>query len=196
MTKTGKIAVLAVMVVLVIGGATIALANNGNTYTGCLTPGGTIIHVAIGGQPAHECASSHTQISWNETGLAGADGADGADGVDGVDGVDGADGADGTDGADGADGADGDFSGWEIVTVQFVPNTWAPGEIKQLSAFCPSGKKVLGGGFLAVHPTTRAFASTPNSSGDGYAVSFVSTADPAPFLELLVVRATCASVTP
>ena len=64
-----------VAILLVAGaGAAFALSDNGNTYTGCLDPGGTIIHVAIGDQPAKMCAPSHTQISWNETGPAGPQG--------------------------------------------------------------------------------------------------------------------------
>lgn len=75
-------------------------------------------------------------------------GAQGPAGQDGVDGVDGQDGIDGQDGVDGQNGV----SGYEIVTE--VPLWGGGGGTRELTMYCPPGKKVFGfgynGGFFTV----------------------------------------------
>ena len=103
-------------------------------------------------------------------GPAGADGADGADGANGLDGAvgpqgpagaDGADGAVGPQGPAGADGADG-VSGYQIVsssgTSGFFASTFA------VTAACPAGKSVVGGGGN-VSPNAYLRGSLPSTSG-------------------------------
>ena len=64
----------------------IALAS---TFTGCLTEGGAVIHVAIGIEPASPCNGSQTQIGWSETGPVGPQGPQGPAGPGGSSGVSG-----------------------------------------------------------------------------------------------------------
>jgi hypothetical protein len=45
-----------------------------NTFTGCLTRGGSIVNVAIGSDPAQPCRGSQIQVSWNEQGPQGPQG--------------------------------------------------------------------------------------------------------------------------
>ena len=47
MSKSRIMVILAVLAILVLGGTVFAFATNGNTYTGCLGPGGNLTHVAI-----------------------------------------------------------------------------------------------------------------------------------------------------
>lgn len=47
------------------------LAAAQDTFTGCLTTGGSIINVAIGTDPAQPCTANQLQISWNEEGQKG-----------------------------------------------------------------------------------------------------------------------------
>jgi MFS family permease len=50
---------------------------SGNTYTGCLNPGGNVLHVAVGPLPGHPCSSNQLQISWNQAGPMGPQGPQG-----------------------------------------------------------------------------------------------------------------------
>ena len=52
-------------------------------YTGCLK-NGQISAVAVGGSPSAACATASVQITWNETGPAGATGQQGATGARGA----------------------------------------------------------------------------------------------------------------
>ena len=70
-TRTAVAAATALL--LVFGG--VALAQGGDTYTGCLKEG-KIDEVAIGTEPANPCKSGEVQISWNEEGVPGQDGGD------------------------------------------------------------------------------------------------------------------------
>ena len=136
------IIVLALGVLMTIGaGAVFATTSGGNTYTGCLDPGGTIIHVAIGDQPAKECARSHTQISWNETGPQGPQGPAGPQGPEGPVGPQGPEGPAGADGVDGV-------SGYEVVSKVLLGPLAAGEATGDIVANCPAGKKVLGGGVI------------------------------------------------
>lgn len=65
----------------------IALAGpggNGDTYTGCLTGGGSINKVAVGDDPAGPCRGNSVQISWNAEGRQGPPGDPGAAGPPGA----------------------------------------------------------------------------------------------------------------
>ena len=57
-----------------------------NQYTGCVTTQNTLTNVAVGSDPADQCKATDTEISWNETGLPGADGLPGANGLPGIQG--------------------------------------------------------------------------------------------------------------
>lgn len=119
------IAAAGASIVLVAGVLGVSFANAdapGQTYTGCLKLG-LVFNVAVGTSPLYPCPRGAVQISWNQTGLRGADGAAGADGTPGksayeiwldlgnsgtpddfIASLRGPAGADGSNGLDGADG--------------------------------------------------------------------------------------------
>jgi len=77
-------------------------------------------------------------------GATGANGAQGATGANGVQGATGANGAQGATGANGATGASGAM-GYQRVTG---PTSADDANAKTATADCPSGKKVIGGGYV------------------------------------------------
>ena len=126
---------IALVLSLVVGaGAVYAMTNGGNTYTGCLDPGGTIIHVAIGDQPAQACAPSHTQISWNETGPQGAQGPAGPQGPEGPA------------GPQGEPGTASSISFYQNPGDKFTDVDLQPGEVYIKTAVCDAGDILIGGG--------------------------------------------------
>ena len=56
------IAVSAAGALLYVAGTNLAVAGSADDYTGCLTPGGTIIHVAEGASPLKPCSRKQTVI--------------------------------------------------------------------------------------------------------------------------------------
>jgi hypothetical protein len=66
-----------VIALLAFGGKVVAAIDNGNIYTGCLNPGGNILKVAIGDEPAKPCVDDQLQISWSAEGPQGPPGAHG-----------------------------------------------------------------------------------------------------------------------
>jgi hypothetical protein len=101
----------AAVVALAIGGAAMALArssDSGAAYQGCLSNvGGLIYNVKVNAPSAPACLGRDKQISWNQSGPAGAPGATGAPGPRGAAGAAGAKGAPGAAGAKGDSGAAG-----------------------------------------------------------------------------------------
>ena len=56
---------VALMVLLLAGGLAAALAQGESTcLTGCLTPGGTLVKVAVGPSPAGPCSAEQTEVTW------------------------------------------------------------------------------------------------------------------------------------
>jgi hypothetical protein len=80
------------------------------------------------------CPTGTTLITWNQTGPPGPAGATGPAGPQGPQGATGAQGAQGIQGAPGV-------SHYEVIVQQF---TLVPDQVA--TAFCPTGKRVLGGG--------------------------------------------------
>jgi len=142
------------MALLVASGVAVA-TNHSDTYTGCLTAGGSVINVAIGSDPAQMCGGNQTQISWNETGPQGPQGVPGAQGPQGPQGDPGAQGPQGDPGAQGPTGLQGDtgpagppgvgLSGWEVVNVR-TPNVILSNVARGQAVHCPAGKLPTGGG--------------------------------------------------
>ena len=136
--KRQSIVFLAVVATLLLGGIVMAQSVNGNTYTGCLDPGGTIIHVAIGDQPAKACAPGHTQISWNETGPQGEQGPTGPQGPEGPA------------GPQGPEGPQGPAGGLQLQTVRIFGDSGEinPGqEVVYQAGPCPVDYRAISGGF-------------------------------------------------
>jgi hypothetical protein len=70
-----KLTIFGILVALLaFGGTVMAAMDSSNTYTGCLNPGGKILNVAIGEEPAKQCADDQLQISWNAEGPPGPPG--------------------------------------------------------------------------------------------------------------------------
>jgi hypothetical protein len=82
------------------------------------------------------CRSYENPIDWNAAGATGATGPTGTTGAAGTTGSTGPTGAKGTTGATGV-------SGYQVVTADTAENTT---DYKTVTAFCPAGKKILGGG--------------------------------------------------
>jgi hypothetical protein len=201
------IILIALLVLTIVGaGAAVAQMSGGNTYTGCLDPGGTIIHVAIGDQPAKACAPSHTQISWNETGPegpqgpagpqgpegpAGPEGPEGPAGPEGPEGPAGPEGPEGPAGQNGTDGVSGYKTNRALLLV--VP---AGGE-ETLQVDCPDGKRILGGGIS--NPITDVYVSQSfplvARSPNGWVVTLVNPTDEVQFVTAAAI-AICADVQP
>ena len=150
-----KLSIIAVALVVLAAGNAALAASHGDSYTGCLTPGGKIVKVAIGTSPAGNCSETQTQITWSETGPTGPTGATGPQGPAGPEGPIGPQGATGETGATGPGGAVGPagpqgpagpsgMGGWEIVTD--TAHAGGFDSIVSESVSCPPGKIVVGGG--------------------------------------------------
>ena len=188
---------IALMLSLDVGaGAVYAMTNGGNTYTGCLDPGGTIIHVAVGDEPLQNCAPSHTQISWNETGPEGPQGPAGPQGPEGPAGPQGSAGPTGPQGPEGPQGPAGGLSGYEVVRVVRSVNAEPNSSSTGATATCPEGKVPLGGGASRIKgfPLLQLYDSFPNLE-NGWTVVYYNTSDEAES-ETLFVHVTCANATP
>jgi Collagen triple helix repeat (20 copies) len=81
-----------------------AVAQDDETYYGCLTPESLLVDVGVGTAPDGHCASTDTLISWNEVGPAGPQGETGEAGAPGEQGLQGDDGPAGPQGQPGEPG--------------------------------------------------------------------------------------------
>jgi Collagen triple helix repeat (20 copies) len=136
------------------------------------------------------CTGNETPISWNQSGpqgpegvagpqgTPGSQGAPGPQGPPGPQGVAGSQGAQGPQGAPGPQGPQGSpgpagpagISGYEIVNAHGeLP---ANGKV-QVVATCSSGKRVLGGGYVAPSELDTALLSRPEGD-NGWRVDFKS----------------------
>jgi hypothetical protein len=147
-----RASVIVLATIALVAGGTALAAGGPDTYTGCLTPGGKIVKIAIGSDPAGDCTGQQTQVSWNETGPEGPAGPQGPAGLQGRVGPQGDPGPQGRPGLQGPQGPVGPqgpagpsgMSGWEIVQH----STRADGFDTRVSVTveCPAGKVVVGGG--------------------------------------------------
>lgn len=174
---------LAVLVAVVIGVAAGGVAyatipSGSGVINGCyktLSGSLRVIDTDAGGT----CSASETPLNWNQQGPTGPTGPQGPQGPRGNEGPQGPAGV----------------SGWEIVSQEFglEPET----QFIELSVSCPSGKKVLGGGFNSPGYTLNDHVTVPESNprldGSGWEVTVDNDTvapDPLPFH----VYAICASV--
>ena len=91
---------------------------------------------------ASQCKKSETALDWAQTGPAGPQG---PQGLQGIQGLPGPQGLDGLRGPEGAPGQSGPIAGLERVQADTPLDDVAT---KTARAFCPPGKKVIGGGYL------------------------------------------------
>jgi len=101
-------ALLASVVAVGLVGAGAAVAQDGDTYGGCISPTGDLINVAVGNEPSQPCDADATQITFNETGPQGEAGPQGDPGNAGAQGDPGNAGAQGEAGKAGDPGAPGE----------------------------------------------------------------------------------------
>ena len=62
-----KLVSLMLVATLLIGSSVVMVMAQGEpeSFTGCLTAGGTLVRLAVGDEPAQPCSESQTEISWN-----------------------------------------------------------------------------------------------------------------------------------
>lgn len=123
-------------------------------------------------EPGETCRSGETPVSWAQQGPVGPAGPVGPQGATGPQGVPG-------------------LSG---LVVQPVPVTFASGPDGKVqpavfTGLCPSGKRVLSGGFDVRN--LRVERSTPTADGTGWSFTFVPTGKETPSATAAI---TCASV--
>ncbi len=132
------------------------------------------------------------------TGPAGPPGADGAPGKDGAIGPQGPKGDTGDTGPQGPAGATGPAgangaSGYQIVSssITSLPNG---GSVASASAFCPMGKKVVGGGWdTDASKDVFVMTSTPNATGSAWLGSIQNNSSGT---VQVVLTAACVTATP
>jgi len=105
------------------------------------TAGGLKPLVLVDSSKVSNCPHGWSPLAFNQTGPQGAQGLQGVQGIPGATGATGSQGATGATGAAGAAGASG-VSGYEIVTADTTGMD--PGDSAR--AYCPTGKRALGGG--------------------------------------------------
>jgi hypothetical protein len=138
------------------------------TYHACLKNG---ILSNVGVSAPDNCPTGATMISWNAMGPTGPQGPAGPTGATGPQGPAGQTGATGPQGPAGVNGV----SGYEIVVVGPDPLLWQVHFSESETAYCPAGKKAVGGGgnpdgigpyveLLTIH------ASHPLPGGAGWVV--------------------------
>ena len=124
-----------------------AVAGTAALITGAQIQNGTIKMVDL-----HPSAKAALMGQRGPTGPAGARGATGPAGPAGATGPAGPAGPQGFTGPAGSSGSQGPAGGFNPAKVSYVTGPTVsilPGEIEGASAFCPTGTKVIGGGFFA-----------------------------------------------
>ena len=121
----------ALLVVVLVGGATWALANDDNTIYACISPGGTIRIV----DDADSCRSQETPLEWN---IEGPEGPQGEQGLQGDPGPQGEQGPQGDQGPPGV---------LDFYTVSSAVIAVGSGEERTAYVRCVVGDEVTGGGF-------------------------------------------------
>lgn len=180
---------------VVVTTATLTLVSTAHAQTAdvlqaCYVPSsGTVYRIGVTNAPDDCVETTHVKFSWNAVGPAGATGAQGPAGPTGATGATGATGPQGPAGPAGASGV----SGWEMVVASGQIDNDTGGFV---DAACPSGKKVLGGGFFNPETSNESniMFSRPNDDGTAWRAGwndegFGSSGD----LRPLTVYAICAT---
>jgi len=139
--------------IAVVAGIALAAIPASGVITGCYKKSGSELRIIDG--TVTNCKSPETKLEWN---------------VQGVKGDPGTRGTNGTNGSNGTNGKDG-VSGWERIVSAKVPV--AAGAVGSQTADCPSGKKAVGGGWLAFGtflPVISVSTSQPDDEGRNWFV--------------------------
>lgn len=149
------------LAIVLLGGATWAVAQDDNTIHACANPSGVLRLVA-----SHDdCRPQETPYEWNIVGPIGPQGPQGPEGPQGPQGPEGPQGPDGLQGPEGPQGPDGPqgpqgppgvvgfysrISGWQQIPA---------GDVGQAIAYCDEGDWPTGGGMIALTQTGGRYAS-------------------------------------
>lgn len=175
-------AVLATVVggVGVIAGIAVATVPTSATIQGCYNTTNGQLRVV---HDDSECRNAEQGIAWNQIGPQGIQGIQGTQGIQGIQGVkgdkgdqgiQGETGAPGTMGPQGAPGAQGVPGPAGVSNYSVVQGAGARSNaITVAFAYCPTGTKVLGGGF-AQFGDDEVTQSGPLSDGRGWYVSLTT----------------------
>ncbi len=163
------LALAAVALLAVAGGAYAATANK--TISICVKKKGGSLY------KASRCARGDAKLTWNEVGPTGPQGATGAKGATGDTGATGATGANGATGATGARGVQGNTGVQGAIGPQGPPGVSnysvesqttivsSSASVGSVTATCPAGDRVLGGGGGVPTPTAMVVFSSAPASG-------------------------------
>jgi hypothetical protein len=162
----GAASIAAIAIVASVAYATIP--NSGGVINACYARSGGTLRVIDASVTT--CKQGETALAWNVQGQqgpigpAGPIGPPGPQGAQGVGGAAGPQGPQGPQGAQGAQGPAGGLAGYEIVRVDFtIPS--GSGSSYTIPAICPTGKVVVGGGFIAdVEAVNELWASYPQQT--------------------------------
>jgi hypothetical protein len=173
-------AVLALAVVL--GITTAASATTRSLITGKMIAQHTINskHLVNHTIKAHDLSQTLVTSLRGQTGPAGPQGVAGPQGLKGDTGATGATGATGPQGPAGPQGVAGPKGGLDLSKIDFVSSTHhvvAFGTDHVITAFCPAGHKVVGGGFDVLLGDTKlvnVFTSQPVSDLSGWTIRVVN----------------------
>ena len=163
--RLGGIAV-GLVTVLVAGGAALAAIGGGGTINGCYAKRDGSLRVI---DPTAQCKSGEAALNWNVAGPQGPQGNPGAQGPKGDAGPQGPSGPQGPQGPKGDTGPQGPPGpSWSPGYVNVHGDRIEPGPFGNATATvtCPSGKRVLGGGYTSWNVTVSTSRPSPfNSSG-------------------------------
>lgn len=127
------------------------------------------------------CKNSQKTVTWNAVGLPGPKGDKGDPGLPGPAGPPGLPGTALTSGV----------SDVEFNQQTYTVNADTPGHVRAEELLCPSGKRVLGGGF-SMDQVGRVIYSEPNDTYTGWKVAWYNDAQISP--NTLRIRTICAKV--
>ena len=190
-----RLMVVLAVILLSLVSVTYVSAHGGNTALIHACVNNTSGEIKIIGANAN-CPSNYRSLDWNIQGPAGAQGPIGPVGPMGPVGPVGPQGLQGEQGLQGIQGIQGPagISGLEIVQVN--GDTQNAYRI-DLFAYCPNGKKALGGGFQTAgnNVEVSVLTNAPTIDGSGWVVSMAQN-DLTPRLWSIQVWAICANVAP
>ena len=167
--------------------STLALVAGSSVALGAIPGAGGIIsscYAKVGGYlrvidaDGSACKSGESPLTWNQQGIPGPKGDKGDQGIQGPVGPAGPQGPQGVQGIQGPAGPVGPIgpagttvSGWERVASGEI--TIEPLGVGGVAATCPTGKKVLGGGYFLKTPreTDTVFENFPTFIGNGWKVA-------------------------
>jgi Collagen triple helix repeat (20 copies) len=166
--------VSSVCLFIVLGGgayaATTPFAGVGGVIHGCVGQGGSLSLV----RPGIRCPKHQIAIAWNQTGPVGSPGRTGDPGAQGPQGTAGAPGPRGAAGPTGPAGAAGPpgVSGYEVTstTMSVPPGHGDYYDSSDVTAQCPTGKSVVGGGYYVgtINPSVVVSYSRPTTAKTGW----------------------------